>query len=78
MKPFIIECGIIHNRLQALVYLLSLKWLPPVTYKESKMQVGTSENIRMKSSEPCSEAQNSRNKDRDKRTKPWDERTRSQ
>ena len=30
MKPFIIECGIIHNRLQALVYLLSLKWLPPV------------------------------------------------
>ena len=30
MKPFIIECGIIHIRLQALVYLLSLKWLPPV------------------------------------------------
>jgi len=30
MKPFIIECGIIHNRLQALVSLLSLKWLPPV------------------------------------------------
>ena len=33
MKPFIIECGIIHNRLQALVYLLSLKWLPPVVEK---------------------------------------------
>jgi len=32
MKPFIVECGIIHNRLQALVYLLSLKWLPPVLY----------------------------------------------
>ena len=35
MKPFIIECGIIHIRLQALVYLLSLKWLPPVEYQSS-------------------------------------------
>ena len=40
MKPFIIECGIIHNCLQALVYLLSSMWLPPVkiytiTYQES-------------------------------------------
>jgi hypothetical protein len=26
-----IACGIIHNGLQALVYFLSLKWLPPVT-----------------------------------------------
>jgi len=33
MKPFIIECGIIHIRLQALVYILSLKWLPPVTWQ---------------------------------------------
>ena len=35
MKPFIVECGIIHNRLQALVYLLSLKWLPPVIHSGS-------------------------------------------
>jgi len=35
MKPFIIECGIIHIRLQALVDLLSLKWLPPVVVQPS-------------------------------------------